>query len=59
MFKLINISAVVQTRGKDMSAAITVDHVIPQEYGNISLDKFQTIISTGQASNLFEFILSF
>lgn len=40
--------AVLQTRGEDINIAATIDNVIPVEYGNINLDKFQAKLATGE-----------
>ena len=39
-FKLHNSEVAISTKGKDVAVAATVDHVIPEEHGNVNLDKF-------------------
>lgn len=39
-FKVHNSEVAISMRGKDVAVAATVDHVIPEEHGNVNLDKF-------------------
>ena len=38
--KLHSSEAAISVRGTDVAVAATVDHVIPEEHGNVNLDKF-------------------
>jgi hypothetical protein len=39
-FKVCNSEVTISIKGKDVGVAATVDHVIPEEHGNVNLDKF-------------------
>ena len=52
-FRLVSVAAVLQMQNDDMAVAVTCDHVIPCEYGNIDLDKFQMKFSAGQSPHSF------
>ena len=46
-FKLDNCEAFIQLDGDDVTVAATVDHVTPEELGNVLLDRFQERFATG------------
>ena len=48
-FRLANVETSVQMRGKDISIAAQVDHLLPWEHGNINLDQFQAKFSSGES----------
>ena len=47
-FKLDNCETFIQIDGDDTIVAATVDHVTPEELGNVLLDRFQERFATGQ-----------
>ena len=47
-FKLVNAEAIVHMVGDDFGVSAQVYHVLPQEYGNINLDKFHQKFNTGK-----------
>ena len=46
-FTILDIEMAVGIAGDDISLAVIADHVIPREYGNIAVDKFQTKYASG------------
>ena len=57
-FKLDNCETFIQIDGDDTIVAATVDHVTPEELGNVLLDRFQERFATGQSSVSSQFVTS-
>ena len=51
-FKLYHVEAFVQLVEKDIQLAAQVDHLLPDELGNIDLDKFQERFGAGKAQEV-------
>ena len=46
-FNVVDLELAVGVAGDDITMAMIADHVIPREYGNVAVDKFQAKFSSG------------
>ena len=49
-FNVVDLELAVGVAGEDITMTMIADHVIPREYGNVAVDKFQAKFSSGNWS---------